>query len=434
MLCNTQPYNENEDVLISKTDCYNYILTNKSICTQTVTVQLLTADTVQPITTYTLEPLSTLNITLPSDGIYSIKGVGGCNYLTVEDEQEFTFDVMHVAVFDLGLLSGTQSVTFVRDTVAPVTVYDSGVHGASTLNTPANLLAQLLAYGTATGKPFLYSVLAPTDPIGGGWDELYANIDNWRIIVGYIGTEVNEVTVGGVNYAPAVRACVYYDPGVPGTYQYVTQTTVNGDALMTPPQYIDLAVNEQFDLWRSWVAGEMGAYGNIFDAGGPDEVAAVILNEDEECPVLVVTLAEGTEELHPIQWCTTLFEWCALWNCLQKKMAEWLCCNDPCAPKCNPPHGEEWIDQVMNLTMWGIAPLLTEHHLWQFGKMSDDYGSNLVRLQPTLLLWSRWYKLVQGCGCPQANGCSPCSGGGLLIPQSPIIQPVGTSTGGCGCG
>lgn len=432
MLCTNEPYNENDDIAISKTSCYNYVLTNKSICEQAVTVQLLTADTTQPITSYTLPSLGSLAIVLPKDGIYSIKGTGTCTYLEVSDDKTGVPDIQHIAVFEFPFLSGALPITLVRDTTQGVNAYDAGLDGASSLNTPANLLAALTAYGVGTGFVYHAEVAAPSNSFTGTWSNVYSGTDGWRLLVAYVGTEIDRVVQNGQNYTPVARACGYYINTAP--YDYITQIVVDGVEQMVSPQYYDLTEQAGVDAFTSTIGTALSNFGTPFTLSETYFVGGVVLDQ-AECPIISMTQANGEEVPHVIQWCTTFFEFCALWNCVQKKLAEWLCCNDPCAPGCNnAPHGDEWLDMVLTLTMWGMAPLLNEHHLWQFGKLQDDMGSNLERLQPTILLWQRWYKMVENCGCPQTNGCSPCSGGGLLIPQSPVVQPVGTNTGGCGCG
>ncbi len=438
MLCSEAPYNENDHIRITKSKCYDYTLHNKTECEQTVTVTRLTSGSTPYSVQFTIAPLGTYNIILPADGMYSVTGTGGCQVLTVTDTVDVTALVMHIAVFDIGVKNVGDAITIVRDTVNNITLYDAGVDGASTLGVPANMLTALTNYGVGTGQAYVANMFAPGNVMTGGWDVLYPDTTGYRLLVGYIGgAVVNRWTVDGVNYSPVVKACAYFAPSSPPGYDFVTSVLIDGvEQITPPPSYYDLTDNDQFNAFRSLVIGSISNAGTPFDVPGPDEIAGIIIPLNEECPELVFTLAQGTLTDVEIQWCTTLWEWCRFWNCLQTKMREWLCCYDPCAPRCeNPPTGEKWLDEVMRLTVWGIMPLLQEHHIWQFGNLHDDQAANLARLQPTVLLWDRWYKMIEGCGCPTDKTCGACGENGIVPSTVTLHQPFTPtiSGGGGGC-
>lgn len=440
MICQTLPYNENDHVRITKSGCYDYTFENKTECSQTVTITRLTNGSIPYSAQFVLEPMGTYNIRLPGDGMYSVVGTGGCAILNVTDTVDIVPLVMHIALFDIGVKNVGDAITLVRDTTNAIDVYNSGVDGVSTLGAPANMITALTNYGIGTGQAYVANMFAPGQVMTGGWNALYADTTGYRLLVGYIGgAVVNRWTVDGVNYSPTVRACAYFIPTTPPGYIYATSAIVNGIEQVSIPSYYDLTVQEQFDNYRSLIVGALSNYGTSFNVPGPDELGGIILNEDvTECPDIELTLAQGELIDIEIGWCTTLWEWCRIWNCLQTKMREWLCCNDPCAPHCpNPPTGDKWLDDVMRLTVWGIMPLLQEHHMWQFANLHDDQVANLSRLQPTILLWDRWYKLVENCGCPSGKLCAPCGESGAIMAStvtmhSPMV--IGTNNGGCGCG
>lgn len=434
MLCNSLPYNENDDVRITKQSCYDYTLENKSTCSQTVTVTRLTNGSTSYSEVFTLPPLGSYSITLPGDGMYSLTGVNpDCMILSVTDTQEMVFDVMQVSVLYLGE-DDNSPITRIRDNVQGINAYDAGTDGASTPSSPTNMLNALDAYGTATGKPYWVQLYTAGNGLA-QFAPLYSDTTGYRLVVGFCGTKIDIATVNASDDTPLAHSASYYQSGLPVGYDFVTDALVGGnDIVNTSPAWYDITVPSELIALRDATDSALSVYGTPF-LPGILEFTAVIL-PSASFPTMQWTLAQGEVVAHPIRWCTTLFEWCKLWNCVQQKMAQWLCCTDPCDTTCsNPPHGADWLDMMMSLTVWGMAPLLTEHRIWQFSNMEDDGGSNLARLQPTINLWDRWYKMVQGCGCATTTPCGNCAGGGTLIPQSPIVNPpTANNNGGCGCG
>lgn len=440
MLCATLPYNENDHVRIEKDRCYNYRIINKTCCPIVVSVNRINSGSVAFYEEQTLEGKGSISIVLPSDGIYVVKGVGptdGCAILTIVESVTNTADVMQISVFDIGVNDIANAITFVSDSVQSINAYNSGVDGASTVGTATNMLNALDAYGTATGANYIRQFKAPGDAFTGGtgWSDIYASTTGYRLLVGYVGAKMNTFVVNGVTYTPVAHAVAYYLDSVfatlPADYDYITQIRVAGNELMVCPEYYEWEVEEELDTALSLAAAEIANYGTTFDVPGPDELIGIILT-NATYPTLTITVSTGTIETVNIDFCTTLWEFCKLWDCMQTKIAEWLCCQDPCAPACpNPPSGADYLDLMLNLTLYGMFPLLTEHHIWQFGNLSDDEGANLTRLKPTNLLWDRWYKMIEGCGCAPGKNCE-CGEIGItrFLPQSPIAQTPNCKT--CG--
>lgn len=426
MLCNPLPYNENEFVRIEKDRCYNYRIINKTGCPMTVSVNRINSGSVAFYQELDLPCLGSVSVVLPEDGIYVVKGKGpegGCLTLTIIDSEFVLANVLEISVFDIGPTIN-RVINFVRDvSQGPAgTAYNGSVPGVAGTSLPANMNLALASFGVATGLSYVVSFVDPGVPLPGGLDVLYADTTGHRLVVGYVGHKIDQFSVASVIYTPVQNAVAYYYPTFTPPDTFITGMTIDSFDIVECPMFYDMTLSADIAASIALAQNYLYTLGTSWNIVGPGEIGALILGINNFVyPIINIEFSSGSLAYVNTDWCTTFFEWCKLWDCAQTKFAEWLCCNDPCAPGCpNPPTGADWLDIVGNLTLWGMFPLLTEHHLFQFGNLSDDEGANLERMKPTVLLWDRWYKMVNGCGCAPTKDCG-CNETGL-ISQSPIVQ------------
>lgn len=388
---------------IKREDCRKYIVHVDDGCVLVLTYKSLTRVINPEVNIELLEGDNIIE--LPEDGVYQVSIKGQCSNL---NETDTRVPLDYTPFRFLYSESNNNAGEIINSVfVNGVQVYDPAVHGVATQGAPNNMLIAVQDWLTNNVNPASIVLLtAPGDDIT-GFESTFPDTTNYRFSIFGIGVQSFEINIGGTAIQPSRTIC-YYNASVftggpiPGTYNYIVGSTVNGTEVVAPDYY----TAAQSEIVGSLIQSELNNIGTQVEIN--NAFAAIELpNIDDPCPSIDITYVEAELVEESVDVTFYWIEACKLHECVNRRLREWLCCYDPCAEECplEEQKAKEDLRLFLDLTTHGVYQLIYTYQIGQWHEPPIIGTASYDNVNPIIEIWDEWYKLIEGCGCHPAKPC-----------------------------